>query len=119
MAKYAKSKLMEAAQTEKTYTVADYLRLERKTGRKYAFYNGKIEPMAGGTIPYNRVTRNIFGLLFNLLLPKPDYEVFGSDQKIYLPKFNYYVYPDAVVVAGEPLVTDKEGRGHHQSTTHC
>ncbi|MFM9947648.1 MAG: Uma2 family endonuclease [Saprospiraceae bacterium] len=99
---------MEAAQTEKTYTVADYLRLERKTGRKYAFYNGKIEPMAGGAIPHNRVTRNIFGLLFNFLLPKPDYEVFGSDQKIYLPKFNFYVYPDAVVVAGEPLVTDKE-----------
>lgn len=99
---------MEAAQTEKIYTVADYLRLERKTGRKYAFYNGKIEPMAGGTIPHNRVSRNIFGLLFNILLAKPEYEVFGSDQKIYLPRFNFYLYPDAVVIAGEPLVTDKE-----------
>jgi len=54
------------------------------------------------------VSRNIFGLLFNILLAKPNYEIFGSDQKIYLPKFNFYLYPDAVVIAGEPLVTDQE-----------
>ncbi len=98
---------MTAILTE-TYSVADYLRLERKTGRKYAFYDGQLELMAGGTIPHNRVSRYIFGLLFNFLLAKPEYEIFGSDQKIYLPKFNFYVYPDAVVVAGEPLLTDRE-----------
>ena len=96
------------ATEEKTYTVAEYLRLERRSGRKYAFYNGKIELMAGGTIPHNRVTRNIFGLIYNNLLNRPDLEIFGSDQKIYLPKFHFYVYPDAVVVAGEPLLTDEE-----------
>lgn len=32
---------------EKVYSVADYLRLERETGERYAFYNGKIERMAG------------------------------------------------------------------------
>jgi Uma2 family endonuclease len=97
---------MTAAPTQ-TYSVAEYLRLERKTGRKYAFYDGQIEPMAGGTISHNRVTRNMLLLLSNFLRSKPEYEAFGSDQKIYLPKFNFYVYPDAVVVTGEPVVTDQ------------
>lgn len=99
---------MTAISPEKTYTVAEYLRLERRTGEKYAFYNGILEKMAGGTIPHNRISRNIFGLLFNRLLSMPDFEVFGSDQKIYLPKFHYYVYADALVVAGEPLQTESE-----------
>lgn len=99
---------MTAISSEKTYTVAEYLHLERRTGEKYAFYNGILEKMAGGTIPHNRISRNIFGLLFNKLLSMPDFEVFGSDQKIYLPKFHYYVYADALVVAGEPLQTEQE-----------
>jgi len=96
------------ATEEKTYTVAEYLRLERRSGRKYAFYNGKIELMAGGTISHNTVSGNVFGLLHHLLFQRPEFQIFGSDQKIYLPKFHFYVYPDAVVVAGEPLLTDEE-----------
>jgi Uma2 family endonuclease len=98
---------MTAVLTE-TYSVADYLRLERKTGRKYAFYDGQLELMAGGTIPHNRVSANIFGLLFTHLFKKSNFQLFGSDQKIYLPKFNFYLYPDAVVVAGEPIEAEHE-----------
>ncbi len=99
---------MTAISSTKTYSVAEYLRLERKTGEKYAFYNGILEKMAGGTIPHNRISRNVFGMLFNKLQSMPEFEVFGSDQKIYLPKFHYYVYADVLVVAGEPLQTEEE-----------
>jgi Uma2 family endonuclease len=99
---------MAAVFVEKTYTVAEYLQWERQTGEKHAFYNGKIEPMAGGSIAHNRVARNIFGLLFQYLRDKPEFELFGSDQKIYLPRFNFYVYPDAVVVAGHPIESAQE-----------
>lgn len=39
---------------------------------------------------------------------KPEFQVFGSDQKIYLPKFNFYVYADALVVAETPLSHKKK-----------
>lgn len=96
------------ATQDKTYTVAEYLHLERRTGERYAFYNGKIERMAGGTIAHNRITRNILGLLYNFTLNRAELEVFASDQKIYLPKYHYYVYPDAVVVAGVPIESEQE-----------
>lgn len=96
------------AENTRTYTVQEYLKLERRTGRKYAYYDGKLEEMPGGTIHHNTVTANIFGLLYAHILTKPELQVFGSDQKIYLPKFNFYLYPDAVVITGEPIITDDE-----------
>ncbi|MCK6690890.1 MAG: Uma2 family endonuclease [Thermoanaerobaculia bacterium] len=48
---------MTAISSTKTYSVAEYLRLERKAGEKYAFYNGILEKMAGVTIPHNRISR--------------------------------------------------------------
>jgi len=61
--------------------------------------------MAGGTIPHNRICRNILAELHFALSEK--FEAFGSDQKVFLSKYNFYVYPDAVVVAGTPLQTEK------------
>ena len=91
-----------------TQRVADYLRTEQETGERYAFYNGRLEQMAGGSIPHNRISRNILVSLGALLAQRPDWEIFGSDQKIYLPKYNFYVYPDVVVVAGAPLQLEAE-----------
>ncbi|MCF8243661.1 MAG: Uma2 family endonuclease [Saprospiraceae bacterium] len=96
------------AETTGTYTVQEYLKLERRTGRKYAFYDGKLEQMAGGTLPHNTVSANVFGLLYPHIISHPEMQIFSSDQKIYLPKFNFYLYPDVVVITGEPIVTDNE-----------
>jgi Uma2 family endonuclease len=96
------------AETTRTYKVQEYLKLERQTGQKYAFYDGRLEPMPGGTIPHNRITRNVISLLFEFTKNHPELEVFGSDQKIFLPKFNFYLYPDAVVVTGDPILTDHD-----------
>jgi Uma2 family endonuclease len=87
----------------KKYSVAEYLEIERRTGEKHEYYNGKLTPMAGGTISHNRIARNVLIELGKALSSKPTFEIFGSDQKVYLPKFNFYLYPDAIVVAGEPV----------------
>ncbi len=92
----------------RTYSVADYLRIEQESGERHAFYNGTLEKMAGGTIAHNRISRNMLVLLTNALQQHPGFETFGSDQKIYLPKFNFYVYADVVVVAGAPLQVEAE-----------
>ena len=94
----------------RTYSVADYLRIEQETGERHAFYNGILEKMAGGTIAHNRISRNVLGLLYQALPKQAQLEVFGSDQKIYLPKYHFYVYADIIVVAGEPLQTEEEAQ---------
>jgi len=105
---YKNPAAMTATQKKTTYSVAEYLLLERRTGERYEFYNGKIRRMAGGTIAHNRITRNIIIKLGQLIDEKGNMEIFASDQKIYLPKYRWYVYPDAVVVAGVPIESEEE-----------
>lgn len=91
---------------ERLFSVVDYLRIEAETGERHLFKNGKIIKMAGGTLPHNRISRNIVQHIGNLVDQKPGFEVLGSDQKIFLPKYNFYVYPDAVVVVEKPMLAD-------------
>ncbi|MBK9012921.1 MAG: hypothetical protein IPM82_01925 [Saprospiraceae bacterium] len=53
------------AETTGTYTVQEYLKLERRTGRKYAYYNGKLEQMAGELLTRSP---NILSLLHDFTL---------------------------------------------------
>jgi len=86
----------------------EYLELEQTSGEKYAFYNGSISKMAGASINHNRIARNVLVFLSKALVENPSFEVFGSDQKIYLPKFNFYLYPDALVVAETPVLSEMD-----------
>lgn len=100
----------EFAEAKKTWTVAEYLSHEQQQGERYEYRNGHIILMAGGSINHNRIAQNLSKYLDNALEDKPEFQVFGSDQKIYLPKFNFYVYADALVVAETPLVAKEEAQ---------
>lgn len=93
---------------QRRYSVEEYLEIERKTNQKHIFINGLIYPMAGAKPPHLRISGNVFVQLYNALESRVDYEVFSSETKIYLPQFNYYYYPDALVVAGKPEFASKE-----------
>lgn len=95
------------ASETKRYTVAEYLRTEARAGVRYEFYNGEIRPMPGGTISHNRITRNVLSELDQIFKTKTGFEIFGSDQKVYLPHYNFYLYPDAVVVAEKPVSAEQ------------
>ena len=82
---------------DQTYTIDEYLQIERRTGERYEYYDGKIKVMAGGTITHNRIARNIATELDTIFKTVGGFELFGSDQKIYLPDYgaarlNYGVY---------------------------
>lgn len=98
------------AAAEKTYTVGEYLQIEARMGEKYEFYNGKIKRIAGGSLVHNRISGNIFAELHHALNEGNSFEAFGSDQKIYLPDYHFYVYPDAVVVAEAPILSEQEAQ---------
>ncbi len=101
-------KKFQATANFKRYSISEYLETERKTGQKHYFLNGKIIPMAGGTIPHTRIGGNIFYELRKALADNPDFEVFNCDQKIYLPKYSFYNYADALCVTGEPEIAEQE-----------
>lgn len=98
------------AEAKKTWTVAEYLSYEQQQGERYEYRNGTIILIAGGSINHNRIAQNLSKYLDNALEDKPEFLVFGSDQKIYLPKFNFYVYADALVVAETPLLAKQEAQ---------
>jgi Uma2 family endonuclease len=100
--------MVAVATEKKLVTIEEYLDIERRTGIKHEFYKGKIIPMAGGTIPHNIISTNILFGLGLLLDTNPNYWIFGSDQKIYLPDYEVYVYADALVVSGKPIESDDE-----------
>lgn len=95
------------ASETKRYTLAEYLQTEARAGERYEFYNGEIRPMPGGTISHNRITRNVLSELDQIFKHKTGFEIFGSDQKVYLPHYNFYLYPDAVVVAEKPVSAEQ------------
>ncbi|MGB1121347.1 MAG: Uma2 family endonuclease, partial [Saprospiraceae bacterium] len=83
-------------------TIEEYFEMEETAAFKSEFRNGKILPMAAGTISHNRLKITISSLLFMLALQMKNFEAFDSDQKIYLPEYAHSVYADASVVVGEP-----------------
>lgn len=88
---------------EKTYSLEEYLALEEKSEVKHEFHNGKLTPMAGGTIFHNFICGNIIRLIGNFLVENElNCSMFTSDQKVYLPLKNSTVYPDVTVVCGKP-----------------
>lgn len=96
--------MLTIAESIKTWTVTEYLSYEKQQGEKYEYRDGSILIIAGGSINHNRIAQNLCKYLDNALENQPQYQVFGSDQKIYLPKYNFYVYADALVVAASPIV---------------
>jgi Uma2 family endonuclease len=93
---------------KKLVTIEEYLDIERRTGIKHEFYNGKIVPKEVSTIQHNVISQNIlFGIELNLD-STPEYWIFGSNQKIYLSDYEIYVYADALMVSGKPIESDDE-----------
>ncbi|MDX2070071.1 MAG: Uma2 family endonuclease [Haliscomenobacter sp.] len=98
------------AEAKKTWTIEEYLAQEQREGERYEYRDGNIILMVGGSINHNRIAQNLSKYLDNALEDKPKFQVFGSDQKIYLPKFNFYVYADALVVAETSLIAKEEAQ---------
>ncbi len=103
------------AESEKYYTVEEYLAFEREAFEKHEYIDGRIIPlredfkvtaMAGASRRHNLVSGNIFGEIRNQLKGK-NCEVYINDMRVRL-KPNRYGYPDVVVVCDKPEFLDDE-----------
>ncbi|MDB9510542.1 Uma2 family endonuclease [Kamptonema animale CS-326] len=82
----------------KTYTAEEYLEAEINSQDRHEFINGEIVLMTGGTPNHNEITSNFIVALKVALKGKP-YRTFITDQRLWVPQFNNYSYPDVMVVA--------------------
>jgi Uma2 family endonuclease len=97
-------KIMQAVE-RKDFTLQEYLQLEEKSDLKNEYINGRIIPMAGGTVNHNRIAGNFYAVL-NFALKQEDNEVFNSDMRLWIPKQRIYTYPDITIIIGEPEFFD-------------
>jgi len=89
----------------KTLSLEEYRNLETIAEVKHEYHDGEIIEMTGGSINHNRLVRNLIRLLDNALR-KTIYEVFPSDLRLWIPQYNRGLYPDLILIAGEPLFSD-------------
>jgi Uma2 family endonuclease len=95
------------AQQEHLYTFEEYLVREERAEYKSEYRQGKIVAMAGASLAHNRIVGNLHVALYNALQTKPC-AVFMNDLRLWIAKVGRAVYPDIMVICGEPELV--EGR---------
>ncbi len=97
-----KPAITKQSSTEKRhYTPEEYLALEESAIDKSEYHDGEIIPMTGGTANHNKIALN-FCRKFPLSVNGQDYETFINDVRLWIPLTRRYVYPDIMVIQGEP-----------------
>lgn len=81
------------------HSYAEYVALERQTGKRYEFLDGSVRAMAGGSIEHSRLAARLARLIGAALANRPC-EVFTADGKIRIEASNRAVYPDLSIVCG-------------------
>jgi Uma2 family endonuclease len=84
------------------YTPEEYLALEESAIDKSEYHDGEIVPMTGGTTNHNSIIINLIANLKFGLRGK-NYSLFTSDVRLWIPLTRRYVYPDIMVIQGEPI----------------
>ncbi|NJR17323.1 MAG: Uma2 family endonuclease [Calothrix sp. CSU_2_0] len=97
------------AQVDETkyYTSEEYLELELNSQERHEYLDGEIVVMTGGTPNHNKIAGN-FSAALNFALKRQPYQVFITDQRLWIPEKRIYTYPDVMVVGGELQL--QEGR---------
>ncbi|WP_017749269.1 Uma2 family endonuclease [Scytonema hofmannii] len=91
----------------KYYTSEEYLELEVNSQERHEYIDGEIIVMTGGTPNHNKIALNLSAAL-NFALRRQPYQVFVTDQRLWIPEKGIYTYPDVMVVDGELQL--QEGR---------
>jgi|JI8StandDraft_2_1071088.scaffolds.fasta_scaffold10378_3 Uma2 family endonuclease len=80
-----------------TYSPEAYLDREVKSDQRHEYRDGVIIPMTGGTPQHNRISGLFYARLLFALLNRP-YEIFHTDQRLWIPERRMYTYPDVMVL---------------------
>lgn len=96
-------------ETNRRYTISEYLDLEEQTPQKLEYRDGEVIAMAGGTYDHTVIANNVGRRLAERLDGKPC-RVSNSDLRVRMGKAAWYVHPDVTVVCGAPQFDSQDGR---------
>lgn len=94
-------------QETRYYSPAEYLEFEVNSDIRHEYIDGLIISITGGTPDHNQVAGNFYAVL-NFALKRQPYQVFVTDQRLWIPNRRIHTYPDIMVVQ-TPLIFE-EGR---------
>lgn len=98
---------MTQALEKRFFTPEHYLELEIEAEERHEYINGEIILVPGGMPNHNRIVLN-FAAALNYGLKRQPYDVFVTNQRLWIPDRQIYTYPDVIVVQGELQL--QEGR---------
>jgi Uma2 family endonuclease len=96
-----------SSQVKVHYTPEEYLALERQAEYKSEYFDGEIFAMTGASRRHNLVAANVLASLHGQLRKRPC-EIYPSDMRVKVGPTGLYIYPDVVIVCGEPIFDDKQ-----------
>jgi Uma2 family endonuclease len=88
-------------------TPEEYLAFEREAETKSEYFNGEVFAMAGTSLAHNQITANVVTALNSRFRGRPC-RALASDMRVKVSQTTSYVYPDVVVVCGQPQLEDKQ-----------
>ncbi len=96
------------SQPKSYVTPEEYLALERRNEYKSEYINGEVFAMTGASRGHNIIAVNITSSLDQQLADRPC-EIYAGDMRVRIAaRREYaYIYPDVVVVCGEPQFEDE------------
>ena len=89
---------MTQAIEQRKYTVEEYLEFEIHSDERHEYIDGEVVCVTGGTPNHNKIAGNFYAAL-NVGLRRQPYDVFVTDQRLWIPKKRIYTYPDVMVMA--------------------
>jgi Uma2 family endonuclease len=96
-----------AYQPEEIYlTYADYLALEKSSGLRHEWLDGRVWAMAGASPNHNTLTMNLSGILYNQLRGRPC-RPWAQDLRVRIAANNVLTYPDVLVSCPPPEWDEK------------
>ena len=91
---------------KRTFTPAEYLKMEEAAEYKSEYYAGEIFAMAGGSSDHNLIAGNLHTALNQSLDTKPC-RVYINDMRLLIQLDGLYTYPDVMVVCGKIRFDDR------------
>jgi Uma2 family endonuclease len=84
-------------------SLTEYFEREEKSDTRHEYIHGEVMTMAGGTVTHNTIIANLLVLLHVGLQELP-YQVFVTDQRLWIPDSEMLTYPDLMVTAAPPVL---------------
>lgn len=93
--------------SKRDYTPEEYLEFEIHSEERHEYIDGEIVLMTGGLPNHNKIAGNLY-IALSIDLKRKPYEIYITDQRLWIPKKRIYTYPD-VMVMPQPIQY-QEGR---------